>query len=83
MGFKIREMSIEGKFSQALTVEALSQAIPPDTIRQVVQQTATGATRERKLTMPVVVWLVIALHLYTTLPISAVLVKLARRLRLL
>lgn len=83
MGFKIREMNAECKFSQALMVEALSRAIPPDTIRRVLQQTATGETRERKLTLPLVVWLVISLHLYTTLPISAVLVKLARGLRLL
>jgi hypothetical protein len=83
MGFKIRDMNTEGKFSQALTVDALSRAIPPETIRQVVQQTVAGRTRERKLTLPVVVWLVIALHLYTTLPISAVLAKLARGLRLL
>jgi hypothetical protein len=83
MGFKIREMHTECKFSQALTVEALSQAIPQDTIRAVLQQTVAGQTRERKLTLPVVVWLVIALHIYTTLPISAVLAKLARGLRLL
>ena len=62
MRFKIREMNAECKFSQALTVEALSRAIPPDTIRAVVQQTRAGQIRERKLTLPVVVWLVIALH---------------------
>ena len=61
MGFKIREMSTEGKFCQALTVEALSRAIPPDAIRDVLQQTVAGQTRERKLSLPVVVWLVIAL----------------------
>ena len=83
MGFKIRDMNAECKFSQALTVEALSRAIPQDTIRAVLQQTRAGQTRERKLTLPVVVWLVIALHVYTTLPISAVLAKLARGLRLL
>jgi Insertion element 4 transposase N-terminal/Transposase DDE domain len=83
MGFKIREMNAECKFSQALTVEALSRVIPPGTIRDVLQQTTAGQIRERKLTLPVVVWLVIALHLYTTLPISAVLAKLARGLRFL
>lgn len=83
MGFKIREMNAEGKFSQALTVEALSRAIPQDTIRAVLQQAVAGQTRERKLSLPLVVWLVIALHLYTTLPISGVLAKLARGLRLL
>jgi hypothetical protein len=83
MGFKIREMSTEGKFCQALTVEALSRAIPPDTIRGVLQQTVVGQTGERKLSLPVVVWLVIALHVYTTLPMGAVLAKLACGLRLL
>jgi hypothetical protein len=83
MGFKIREMNAECKFSQALTVEALSRAIPQDAIRAVLQQTRAAQTRERKLSLPLVVWLVIALHLYTTLPISAVLAKLVRGLRLL
>jgi hypothetical protein len=83
MGFKIREMNTECKFSQALTVEALSRAIPQDAIRRALKQTAAGPTRERKLTQPLVVWLVIALHVYTTLSIGAVLSKLARGLRLL
>ena len=83
MGFKIREMNTEGKFCQALTIEALSRAIPPSTIRDVLQQTTAGQIRERKLTLPVVVWLVIALHVYTTLSMEAVLAKLARGLRLL
>lgn len=83
MGFKIREMHTEGKFSQALTVDALSRAIPQEAIRRAVEQTAAGHARERKVSLPVVVWLVIALHVYTTLSISAVLAKLARGLRLL
>ena len=83
MGFRIREMHTEGKFSRALTVEALSRAIPQEAIRRAVQLTVGGKARERKVSLPVVVWLVIALHVYTTLSISAVLAKLARGLRLL
>jgi hypothetical protein len=71
------------KFSKALTVEALSRAIPQEAIRRAVEQTAGGYARERKVSLPVVVWLVIALHVYTTLSVSAVLAKLARGLRLL
>lgn len=67
MGFKIREIDTECKFSSALTVEALSRAIPSDAITRVLAQEAAHEERERKLTMPVVVWLIIALHLYTTL----------------
>jgi hypothetical protein len=81
MGFKIREIDTECKFSSALTVEALSRAIPPETITRVLAHHAAFEERERKLTMPVVVWLIIALHLYTTLSIGAVLTKLARGLR--
>jgi hypothetical protein len=81
MGFSIREIDAECKFSSALTVEALSRAIPADAITRVLAQEGVGHARERKLTMPVVVWLVIVLHLYTTLSIGGVLTKLARGLR--
>src|SRR5438552_1646411 len=81
MGFRIREIDAECKFSSALTVEALSRAIPPDAITRALAQEAANHQRQRKLTMPVVVWLIIVLHLYTTLSIGAVLIKLARGLR--
>src|SRR5262245_60822020 len=81
MGFRIREIDAECKFSSTLTLEALSRAIPHAAIAQVLAQEAAGEERERKLTLPVVVWLIIALHLYTTLSIAAVLSKLARGLR--
>jgi hypothetical protein len=81
MGFRIREIDAECKFSSALTVEALRRAIPPDAITRVLAQETANEVRERKLTMPVVVWLVIVLHLYTTLSIGSVLTKLARGLR--
>src|SRR6266496_6077007 len=83
MGFRIREIDAECKFSSALTVEALSRAIPADAITRVLAQEAANEQRERKLNMSVVVWLVIVLHLYTTLSIGAVLSKLARGLRLI
>jgi len=83
MGFRIREIDAECKFSSALTVEALSRAIPADAITRVLAQEAANEQRERKLNMSVVVWLVIVLHLYTTLSIGAVLTKLARGLRLI
>jgi hypothetical protein len=81
MGFKIREIDAECKFSSALTIDALSRAIPPEAITHALDTEAAHEDRERKLTMTVVVWLIIALHLYTTLSIGAVLRKLARGLR--
>jgi len=81
LGFRIREIEAECKFSSTLTVEALARAIPPDAIAHVLAEQAATHQRERKLSMPVVVWLIIALHLYTTLSIGAMLSKLARGLR--
>jgi hypothetical protein len=83
MGFTIREIEAECKFSRTLTVEALSQAIPPDTITRVIEQEGVGEGRVRKLTMALVIWLVIGLHLYPTVSIGGVLRKLARGLRLI
>jgi hypothetical protein len=83
MGFTIRQIDAACKFSSSLTIDALSQVIPAEAISQVIQQEGVGETRERRLTMAVIVWLVIALHLYPTLGIGAVLGKLARGLRFL
>lgn len=83
MGFTIRQIDAECKFSSSLTMDALSQVIPPQTITQVIEQHGVGQIRERRLTTAVIVWLVIALHLYPTLGIAAVLGKLCRGLRFL
>jgi hypothetical protein len=80
MGFTIREIVAECKFTSTLTVEALAQAIPPDASTHALLREAAGEVRvrERKLTLVVVIWLLIALHLYTTLSQGAVLAKPAR-----
>jgi hypothetical protein len=81
MGFTIREIEAEGKFSQALTVEALAQAIPQSAIHHALAQHHLATERERKLTLPLTVWLVIALHLYPSVSIAGVWRKLVRGLR--
>jgi hypothetical protein len=83
MGFTIREIDAECKFSQALTVDALARAIPPQAIHAALAQHGCATDRVRKLTLVLTVWLVIALHLYPTVSISGVLRKLARGLRFL
>ena len=83
MGFRIREIETECKFSTALTFDALSRVIPPEAITQVIAQEGVGEARERKLTMLLTIWLVIALHLFPTVSIAGVFRKLARGLRLL
>lgn len=83
MGFKIREIDAECKFSQALTVEALDRAVPQHAITQALAHHGITTERQRKLTLVLTVWLVIALHLYPTVSIAGVLRKLARGLRLI
>jgi len=81
MGFMIREIDAECTFSRALTINALSRAIPLAAITRVIAQAGVGEARARRLTMTLVLWLVIALHMYPTVSIGGVLRKLARGLR--
>ena len=81
MGFMIREIDTERTFSSAVTVDALNRAIPPDAITRVIARHGVGEARQRRLTMVLTIWLVIALHLYPTVSIGGVLRKLARGLR--
>jgi hypothetical protein len=81
MGYSLRDVATARKFSSALTVEALHRVIPPETIDAVLDAADARERRERKLTMAVVVWLLIAMNLYTHLALDGVLGKLARGLR--
>src|SRR6266498_2357427 len=81
MGFTIREIDAECKFSQALTFDVLERAIPPQAIDQALARHRIATNRQRRLTLVVTIWLVIALHLYPSVSIGAVLCKLARGLR--
>jgi hypothetical protein len=83
MGFSIREIDPQCKFSSALTIDALSQTISDEAITQVIAQEGVGELRERCMTAALTIWLVIALHLYPTVSIHGVLRKLARGLRFL
>src|SRR5438552_7589201 len=81
MPYSIRTCPAPGKFCRELTVDALARAIPQETIAAALAETGAAARRERKLTMAVVVWALIAMNLYTTLSLGHVLQKLARGLR--
>ncbi|HEV2122166.1 MAG TPA: IS4 family transposase [Chloroflexota bacterium] len=81
MGFTIREIDAECKFSSTLTVEALDCAIPHSAIHAVLAHHGLAPQRDRKVSLLLTVWLVIALHLYPTVSIAGVWRKLARGLR--
>lgn len=81
MTYSLRDMTNARKFSSSLTVDALQHAIPAAAITAVLDAANAHEQRERTLTMVVTVWIVIAMHVYTSLALDAVLGKLARGLR--
>lgn len=81
MGYSVRQITTEGKFSSELTIGALHHAIPPQAIRAVLDDAGAHEQRERKLAMTAVVWWLIALHLFSHLAFAAVFAKLAKGLR--
>ena len=81
MGYNLRQFEAEGKFSRALTLDALDRAIPLDAIKTALQAERAGEQRERKLNMVVTVFVVLAMNLYTHLSLRHVMRKLAQGLR--
>lgn len=83
MPLRVRDIDVERKFCQELKMEALQRVIPRETIDAVLTQYDAQAARVRKLSMLVVVWVVLAMHLYPRVSIPALLAKLGHGLRLL
>jgi Insertion element 4 transposase N-terminal/Transposase DDE domain len=81
MGFSVRQFDAESKFCDQLTMAALAHALPMATVETVLRQHGAVALRQRKLSMPVVAWVVIAMHLYTHVAIGDLLAQLAHGLR--
>jgi hypothetical protein len=83
MRFTVREIDAERKFCQQLRMDALQAAIPRETIQRVLTREHAHACRERKLNMGVVVWVIIAMHLYAHVAIGQLLAKIGHGLRLI
>jgi len=83
MGYMIRQMATERMLCQDLTVDILQATITNETIDAVLTAHAAHADRERKFTMPTVVWVLIAINLYSSMAISAVIRTVFKSLRLL
>src|SRR5687767_9691184 len=81
MAYSIRTFPGPGKFCQQLRLEALASVIPEATVRAVLAAEGALGRRERRLTMPAVVWALLALALYPRLGMGAVLATVARGLR--
>ncbi len=81
MRYRLREIEEESKFSQELSLEAISRAVPKEAIKAVLEAEGVETVRERKLNMVVTVMLVIVMNLYTTMSLGQVMKKLGRGLR--
>src|SRR5882672_10545899 len=83
MPFSVREIDPGRKLCHELRMEALQTVIPQETIQRVLTAEHAQATRVRKLTMTVVVWVVIGMHLYARVAIGDLLAKMTHGLRLI
>ena len=83
MGYMIRQITTERTLCQELTVDLLQSTLTNATIETVLTAHDAHAARARKFTMTAVVWILIAMNLYTTIAISAVIRTVFKSLRLL
>ena len=81
MGYSLRSVATNCSPCQELTLDALQEVIPTETIEAVLDDSGVHARRTRKFTMVAVVLVVILMNLYTTRSLAHVVVKLFQGLR--
>ena len=82
MGYRLREIDAENKFSRTLSFDAFWQVLPPERLTAVLAVEHAQTQCERKLNLPTTMMVTIALHLYPHLAIDDIMRKLAQGLRL-
>ena len=83
MGYRLREIDAESKFSHTLSFDAFAQVLPLERLTAVLAAEPLQTPCERKLNLPITMIVTIALHLYPHLAIDDILRKLAQGLRLI
>lgn len=81
MGYRLRQIDGECKFSREISIEAISRAVPRESIQAVLEAEGMREVRERKLGMSAVMVCLIAMNLYTHLSMGHVLRKVCQGLR--
>jgi hypothetical protein len=81
MGYKLREIEAESKFSQELSLSAIEHLVPKATIAAVLSAEGRVTQRERKLNLLITVLLVIMMNIYASDSIADVFEKMAQGLR--
>ena len=83
MNFIPRQLGVEDRFCEAVTLETLTHVVPVATIAAVVEEMGIKEQRVRKLPAGLTVLVIIGMCLYSHLSIAAVLQKMVQGLRLL
>ena len=81
MGFKLRTIAEDTKFSDAVKLNALEQAIPQAVVEAVITDLGAAEQRTRKLPAVVTLLLCIAMGLFTNMALEQVLIKMVKGLR--
>jgi hypothetical protein len=81
MGYSLRLLAPTRSACQELTLDALQEIIPTETITAALHDTGVHAKRTRKFTLVAVVLVVILMNIYTTRSLAHVLEKLYQGLR--
>jgi hypothetical protein len=81
MGFRLREIDAESKFSSELSFESISQVVSMQQVKELLAIEGVSEQRERKLNMAITVFIVIGMGLFSHLSIGKVLKQMAKGLR--
>ena len=81
MPYSIRPIPAARKFCEALPPAVLARAIPQATVEAALADPEAQARRECRLSMPVAVWALVAMHLDPHLALPPALRQVARGLR--
>ena len=81
MGYRLRDFETESKFSRELDLEAIGRVVLRSEIEAVIASEGVQEQRERKLNMVVVIFLLVAINIYTYISMGAVMRKMAKGLR--
>ncbi len=81
MGYRLREIEADCKFSQELKLEVIEEIVPLSTIKAVLESEGCCEKRERKLNMAVTVLFLIVMHLHSHLSMGAAMRKASKGLR--
>jgi hypothetical protein len=81
IGYILRQIQANAKITDQNLLEALHRVMPPDVIHRVVAQHGIARQRQRKLSAEFALYLIVAMHLFSSVSLAQVLIKLLKGFR--